>query len=173
RECASGGRRPDAAAKSFGLCDTARRAPYPDPACLLRRIVASPCCGSHPLLCANLAIGSTNPPTRSFPMAAAKKSSSRGGRKRSRPKSSGRKSGRRKVAGRKGSSARKSSARKSPRRKSAARKSTSRKKSSRGRSRRRKQSPVARVKRVATGVVQQGAGRGERAVDTVTEFVQD
>ena len=53
RECASGGRRPDATAKTFGLCDTARRAPYPDPACLLRRIVASPCCGSH-LCCARI-----------------------------------------------------------------------------------------------------------------------
>jgi hypothetical protein len=32
---------------------------------------------------------------------------------------------------------------------------------------------VARVKRVASGVVSQAAGLGERAVDSVTEFVQD
>ena len=32
---------------------------------------------------------------------------------------------------------------------------------------------VARVKRVASGVVQQAQGLGERAVGTVTEFVQD
>jgi hypothetical protein len=32
---------------------------------------------------------------------------------------------------------------------------------------------VARVKRVASGVVHQAADLGERAVDTVTEFVQD
>jgi len=38
---------------------------------------------------------------------------------------------------------------------------------------RRRQSPVARVKRVASGVVQQAQGLGERAVGTVTEFVQD
>ena len=152
------------------------------------------------LLCANLAIGSTNPPTRSFPMAAAKKSSSRGGRKRSRSGSSGRKSGGRKrsrsssSAGRKGGarkrsrsrsarksaggrkssrSRRKSSSRKSSSRKSSSRKSSGRKSGGRKRARRRRQSPVARVKRVATGVVHQAAGLGERAVDTVTEFVQD
>ncbi len=138
------------------------------------------------LLCANLAIGSTNPPTRSFPMAAAKKSSrSKGGRKRSRSGSSGRKrGGARKRSAKRGSG----SARKSPRRKSSARRKSSgrkssarksgrkgggRKSSGRTRSRRRAQSPVARVKRVATGVVHQAADLGERAVDTVTEFVQD
>lgn len=137
------------------------------------------------LLCANLAIGSTNPPTRSFPMAAAKKSSrSKSGRKRSRSGSSGRKRGGAKKRSTKRSSG---SARKSPRRgarkssakrKSSGRKSASRKKggarkSSRSRSRRKSQSPVARVKRVASGVVHQAADLGERAVDTVTEFVQD
>jgi hypothetical protein len=130
------------------------------------------------LLCANLATGFYKFSYTELSMAAAKKSSRRSsGRKRSRSKSSGRKSGRRKVAGRKRSSARKSSRRKGGRKASSsrksARKSSSRKKSSRGRSRRRTQSPVARVKRVATGVVQQAAGLGERAVDTVTEFVQD
>ena len=52
-ECASGGRRPDATAKTCGFCDMARRASYRDPTCLLRRIVASPCCGSH-LCCARI-----------------------------------------------------------------------------------------------------------------------
>jgi hypothetical protein len=125
------------------------------------------------LLCANLAIGSTNPPTRSYPMAAAKKSSRRsGGKKRSRSKSSGRKGGRRKVAARKRPRARKASRRKGGRKASSSRKSAGRK-SSRKRSSSRSRRTVARVKRVATGVVQQAAGLGERAVDTVTEFVQD
>jgi hypothetical protein len=177
-------------AETSGLCDTVRHASCRDLNALLWRIVASPYCGSSSFLCANLAIGSTDHPTRSFPMAAAKKSSSRsGGRKRSRSGSSGRKSGRRKVAGRKrpsrsrsgnarkSSGARKKSSRRkggrksSSSRKSGGRKSSSRKKSTRPR--RRSQSPVARVKRVATGVVHQAAGLGERAVDTVTEFVQD
>jgi hypothetical protein len=159
--------------------------------------------GGHTVLCSNLAIGSTNPRTWSIPMAAAKKSSrSKGGRKRAgssgrsrggaRKRSSGRKSGgarkssrgrsssrkssssRRKGGARKSSrrSSSRSSGRKSGGRKSGGRKSSSARKSS-GRKRRRTQSPVARVKRVATGVVQQAAGLGERAVDTVTEFVQD
>ena len=133
------------------------------------------------------------PPTRSFPMAAAKKSSrSKSGRKRSRSGSSGRKRGgaKKRATKRSSGSARKSprrggrksaAKRKSSRRKSSSRKSSSRasgrkrgaRKSSRSRSRRRSQSPVARVKRVASGVVHQAADLGERAVDTVTEFVQD
>jgi hypothetical protein len=65
----------------------------------------------------------------------------------------------RKIAAKKGAANRK---RPSNKRKAAARKGA-----------RRRQSPVARVKRVASGVVQQGIGLGERAVGTVTEFVQD
>jgi len=127
------------------------------------------------LLCANLAIRSTNPPTRSLPMAAAKKSSrSKSGRKRSRSGSSGRKRGGSKRATKRSSaSARKSPRRRSGRKSSARRKSTGRKASTRKRARSRSQATVARVKRVATGVVHQAADLGERAVDTVTEFVQD
>ncbi|HMF99921.1 MAG TPA: hypothetical protein VK560_01605, partial [Gemmatimonadaceae bacterium] len=59
-------------------------------------------------------------------------------------------------------------------RKSGGRKASSRKGGARkSRPRRKTQSPVARVKRVASGVVHQAADLGERAVDTVTEFVQD
>jgi len=132
-------------------------------------------------LCANLAIRLTNPATRSLSMAAARKSSrSRGGRK----KSSGRKRGaarKRSSSARKSSrGGRKSSARRKGGRKSAARKSSSRSKrggrkagAGRKRARSRAKATVARVKRVATGVVHQAADLGERAVDTVTEFVQD
>ena len=190
-------------AASYGSCSMARPA---DCECRLAhhysRVVAT--AKRFALLCANLAIGATNPSTWSIPMAAAKKSSrSRGGRKRAgssgrsrggaRKRSSSRSSrssrsssrtrGARKSSSRRGGSARKSSRKSSSRssgrksggrkssRKSSTRKSGGRKRS--GGSRRRSQSPVARVKRVATGVVHQAAGLGERAVDSVTEFVQD
>src|ERR1700694_2610984 len=52
-ECASGGGRPDATPKTCGLCDTARRASYRDPTCLLRQIVASSYCVTH-LCCARI-----------------------------------------------------------------------------------------------------------------------
>lgn len=191
-------------AASYGSCSMARPA---DCECRLAhhysRVVAT--AKRFALLCANLAIGATNPSTWSIPMAAAKKSSrSRGGRKRAgssgrsrggaRKRSSSRSSrssrsssrtrgARKSSSRRRGGSARKSSRKSSSRssgrksggrkssRKSSTRKSGGRKRS--GGSRRRSQSPVARVKRVATGVVHQAAGLGERAVDSVTEFVQD
>src|ERR1700694_1064814 len=47
RECASGGKRPDATVKTCGSCDTARHASCHDPSALLRRIIAPLCGGSH------------------------------------------------------------------------------------------------------------------------------
>ncbi len=103
---------------------------------------------------------STRGSTRTGSSARSKNSRSRstGSRKRSAGsrKSASRSSVGRKSTSRKGSSSRRGSTR------SSARKST-----------RRRTSAVARVKRVASGVVHQAAGLGERAVETVTEFVQD
>ncbi len=103
----------------------------------------------------------------------------RGARSGSRAGSSGRSKSPRSRAG--ASRKRSTGARKRAMRPVRAKKRASKKGSSRGSARRssarksagRGSSAVARVKRVATGVVHQAAGLGERAVESVTGFVQD
>ncbi|HEV2641740.1 MAG TPA: hypothetical protein VGT98_03495 [Candidatus Elarobacter sp.] len=57
--------------------------------------------------------------------------------------------------------------------KSAGKKSTAKKSSAKKATRGRKQSPVARVKRVATGIVEQGKQLAEGGMSAVTGFFEE
>jgi hypothetical protein len=119
---------------------------------------------------------------------AGKSSARRGGAKRGAKRSSGSKSGAKKGGARRGA-AKKGGATRSAARKSSAKKSSARGTTSRGAAKRggakkstakrstgkrtgggRKSSPLARVKRVATGVVEQAQSAVSHGVDAVKDF---